>query len=79
MKFVYYILDRICIRNVGCIHVSRGPFHTNTYTIYTKIKEKARKRDLERNVVIFGVNMIDLGQLLRVFSLENMNANAIVE
>lgn len=77
MEFVYYILDRICVRNVECIHVSRGPFHT--YTIYTKIKEKARKRDLERNVVIFGVNMIDLGQLLRVFSLENMNANAIVE
>lgn len=41
--------------------------------------KKELLRDLERNVVILGINLADLGHFIRVFRLEKMDANAIIE
>ena len=44
------------------------------------MNKRARERDLERNVVIVGFNLGDLlGHFIRVFRLEKMYANAIIE
>lgn len=54
-----------------------NPMYLYMYSCTCRERERATERYLEREVVVLGIDLGDLGHAFRVFRLQQMYANAV--